>query len=296
MRSDLFDLLSYASRSGISFAVSPAVTSLLTKDTIRRLKEVGTTSISISLDAASHEMHDSIRGHVGTYERTVEAISNAIESGLNVQVNTAIMKRNFQDLPEIFHLIKKLGVRTWELFFLVKVGRGVDVEDITAEENESVCNFLYDTSYYGMTIRCVEAPFIRRVVKQRMEKGNYWNEPVYLKLRSKLVGLEGLPLPSSTSTLGTRGTLDGDGIVFVGYDGTIYPGGLVPVNLGNVKQNDLANLYQHNDLLVNIRERKFNGRCGSCEFKEICGGSRARAYSFGNDPLASDRACILASA
>jgi MoaA/NifB/PqqE/SkfB family radical SAM enzyme len=125
-------------------------------------------------------------------------------------------------LPDILHLIRGLGISTWELFFLVKVGRGESLEDLSPEENESVCNFLYEASHYDMVVRCVEAPFIRRVVKQRKESGGYWNQHAnYQTLHSRLVELEGFPRPESVSTLATKGTLDGDGIIFVGYDGTI---------------------------------------------------------------------------
>lgn len=296
MRKDLFDLLGYASSSGVSFAVSPAVTKLLTKDALAKLKEAGSASISLSLDGSSPEIHDAIRGEAGTFQRTIEAISTAIQLGVKVQVNTAIMKRNFADLPEILHVIRGLGVRTWELFFLVKVGRGESLQDLSPEENESVCNFLYDASHYDLTVRCVEGPFIRRIVKQRKELGRYWNDANYHKLHSRLVELEGLPQSESTSTLGTRGTLDGDGVIFVGYDGTISPGGLIPINLGNVRRDNLVDLYQRNKLLISIRDRLLNGFCGACQFKEICGGSRARAYSFNSDALSSDRACMLAAA
>lgn len=296
MRKDLFDLLRYASRSGVSFAVSPAVTPLLTEDTLEKLEEAGPASLSISLDGSSPEVHDAIRGESGTFERTIEAISNAIQLGIKVQVNTAIMKRNFRDLPDILHLIKVLRVSTWELFFLVKVGRGESLEDLSPEENEGVCNFLFEASHYDITIRCVEAPFIRRVVKQRKEEGYWVRGASYQMLHSKLVELEGFPRPESVSTLATRGTLDGDGIIFVGYDGTISPGGFIPISLGNIRENDIVDLYQHDKILTSIRERRFNGPCGSCEFKEICGGSRARAFSLSGDPLSSDPACILTAA
>jgi radical SAM protein len=294
MRKDLFELLGYALRSGVSFAVSPAATPLLTKNTLARLKEARLASLSVSLDGSSPEVHDAIRGQPGTFERTIEAISNALQIGIKVQVNTAIMKRNFRDLPDILHLIRGLGISTWELFFLVKVGRGESLEDLSPEENEGVCNFLYEASHYDLIVRCVEAPFIRRVVKQRKEAGRYWDQHAnYQTLHSRLVELEGFPRPKSVSTIATKGTLDGDGIIFVGYDGTISPGGLIPINLGNVREDDIVYLYQNNKILTNIRERRFNGRCGVCEFKEICGGSRARAFSLSGDPLSSDPACVL---
>ncbi|MDG6898824.1 MAG: TIGR04053 family radical SAM/SPASM domain-containing protein [Nitrososphaerota archaeon] len=291
-RRDIFELLAYAAKAGVRFGVSPAVTELLTVDALKRLKEAGASAISISLDGASAQTHDSVRQVPGTYERTIQAIKDALSIGLNTQVNTTVMGTNYRELPKLFHLIRTLGVKTWEVFFLVKVGRGTGVSDLTPEESESFSNFLYDSSFYGVTVRTVEAPFIRRVVRQRLRNDQYWQDEKYLELRRELLLAEGSSATGSSS-LGPRGTLDGDGIIFVGYDGTVHPGGLVPVAIGNVKRDDLVKVYRENELLKDIRSRKMNGHCGVCEYKEICGGSRARASSFGNDVLSSDPACVL---
>ena len=168
----------------------------------------------------------------------------------------------------------------------MKTGRGAGVEDLTPQQCEDVCNFLVDASFYGVTIRCVEGPFIRRVMKRRSESEGY------LSLRRELLGA-GMT-PSDHSSLGSRGTLDGDGIIFVGYDGAIRPGGLVPIDIGNVRTDDLVQVYRGNELLGKIRRREMSGPCGICELRDVCGGSRARAYSFWGDPLSSDPACLAA--
>lgn len=292
-RKDLFELMSDASARGISFAASPAVTELLTHDALLRIKRSGASSISISLDGSNEGTHDAIRRNSGTFLRTREVIEDAVQIGLGIQVNTAIMKQNLNELPEIFHLIKSLGVKTWELFFLIKVGRGGGVEDLTPDGCESACNFLYDASCYGVTIRTVEAPFIRRVAKQRITLGEYWNSEEYQSLRTELHRLEGRS--QSHSTLRPAGTLDGDGIIFIAHDGTIHPGGLLPFSLGNVKNGNLIEVYRENLLLQDIRQRNMIGQCGVCEFKDICGGSRARAFACCGNPLSADPACFYAS-
>jgi len=293
LRKDLLELISYANSVGVRSAVSPAATELLSLDALRRLKEAGTTSISLSLDGVTAATHDSIRGEAGTYDRTIRAIRDAQSIGLTVQINTTVMKRNFDEMAQLFRLLKEEGVKTWEVFFLVKVGRGSKIDDLTPEECESVCNFLYDASSYGVVIRCVEAPFIRRVLKERLRSADYWKDEGYLRLRAGL--LESLGQSNGNSTLNTRGTLDGDGIIFVSYDGMIHPGGLVPVCIGDVKKDSLVGVYRGSELLMDVRARKMRGPCGECEFKEICGGSRARAYSFYGDPLSSDPACLHAA-
>lgn len=293
MRKDIFKMLTYASERGVKFALSPAVSEKLNIDTLSRIKESGASAISISLDGATPLSHDSIRRRDGSFKMTVDAISNAIGLGLNVQVNTVVMKRNFEELPDIFALIKGLGVKTWELFFLVQVGRGSGVEDLDPDQYESVCNFLYDASRYGILIRCVEAPFIRRVIRLRMKLIDYWGDDAYIRMHSRLAELCGGP--ESHSSISLSGTLDGDGVVFVAYDGTVNPGGLLPLPLGDVRNDRLVDIYRRDKLLKSIRARQLHGFCGSCEFSSVCGGSRARAYSCFGDPLASDPACIMVS-
>ena len=289
LRQDLFTLMEYAGKAGLKFAVSPAVTDKLTHEMLAKLKDCGTSSISISLDGAVRETHDNIRGVDGTFERTIAVVNDAVNLGLGVQINTTVMKKNIYELPEIFHLIKKLGVKTWEVFFLIKIGRGLEIEGITPEEYEGVCNFLYDASRYGLVLRTVEGPSVRRVAAMRFKYGEYFNGDAYKKLHSELIRLEGNPV--SLSTIATRGTMDGDGIIFVGYDGAIQPSGLLPLCLGNIKTDDLSETYRNNKILKAIRNRELSGQCGACEYKIICGGSRSRAYSGGNGPTASDPLC-----
>lgn len=293
LRADLFELMAYASDRGVRFAVSPAASELLTRDALKRLKEAGAAAISLSLDGASAESHDSIRRERGTFERTLRAMREAVELGLRPQVNTTVMRRNLHEIPAIFHLLKRAGVATWEVFFLVKVGRASGEGDLSPRECETVCNLLYDASKLETTVRTVEAPFVRRVALERARSEGYWTDPTYLSLKAQL--LQHGYSSSSRSTLSPRGTQDGDGIVFVGYDGTICPGGLLPLRLGNVKEDGLVRTYREDGILRKVRAKEFNGPCGACEYRYVCGGSRARAYAHDRDPLSWDPACLRAS-
>ncbi len=234
-----------------------------------------------------------IRSTPGVFERTLKAISDAIDSGLEVQVNTAVMRPNVAELPEVFHIIRSLGVRTWEVFFLVVTGRALKELDLSSQEYEAVCNFLYDASKYGMTIRTVECPFIRRVYAER-EAGKTPSSRLYDDLRSRLVALEGNG--TERSSIRPQGTLDGDGVIFVASNGDIYPSGFIEVKLGNVKTDNIVEVYKKSEILRRIRERRLNGPCGTCQYRFVCGGSRSRAYFYYGDPLGSDPACVLVNA
>ncbi|MCL4399016.1 TIGR04053 family radical SAM/SPASM domain-containing protein [Candidatus Parvarchaeota archaeon] len=292
-RTDIFQQIKRAREKGINCALSPAVSWMLTDTALNDIKKSGCNSISISLDGCSAETHDSIRKVSGTYEKTLSVIKKAVDIGLKVQINTTVMDKNLIELPGIFHIVKSLGVDTWELFFLIKTGRGTGVMDVDSATSEDICNFVYDASFYGVIIRCVEAPFIRRVVALR-ESGNHaQGGEIYNRMRKELLESDGLPV-SAVSTLSKTGTLDGDGTIFIGYDGSIYPGGFLPCKIGDIKRNSLIDVYRNNPLLKSIRNREFAGQCGICQFKHVCGGSRARAYAYNKDPLGTDPACIVA--
>ena len=156
-------------------------------------------------------------------------------------------------------------------------------------EVEDVCNVLYEASRHGFVVRTVEGPMFRRVVAWREEGRAPVVGPLYARLAT---GLETeLGPPSGPSKAQTKGTRDGRGIVFVSATGDVTPAGFLPVVLGNVRETPLVELYREHPLLLDIRAARFAGRCGACEYRELCGGSRARAFAASGDPLGEDPAC-----
>ena len=290
IRDDIYELISHAKDLGLIPALAPTVSNRINEETVRAIKNAGVKYVSISLDGSSPKVHDFIRGESGHFYKTLDAISLFQRSGIQVQINTTVMSVNKEDVGEIFKLIKKIGVDTWEVFFVVPIGRAYVNLDLTPQEYEAVCNFLYDASYYGLTIRTVECPFIRRILLERIKGINRAKDSsLYNYLNSSLEGLK----PTGQTTLKEFGTLDGDGVLFIGYDGTIYPSGLLNVPLGNVRKDSLVKIYKENELLNKFRKRELKGKCGSCEYRFNCGGSRSRAYFYFRDPLAQDPACVL---
>ena len=290
MREDTLELAEYAATLKIPVALAPSVTPRLTPDAARRMRAVGVRAVSISLDGATASTHEHVRGIDGHFERTVSAIRMLREEGFVVQVNTVAMRDNVEELPEVAALIDGLGVNVWEVFLLVRTGRGERMEELTPEENLDLCHFLYDASRYGFIVRTVEAPFFRRVVASRNggdppdDVGRLYR--LLSRSRQKLLGR-----PRRTPRAQTKGTRDGKGIVFVGHDGEVYPAGFLPLSVGNVRRDGLARIYRESTLLRDIRAGRFTGRCGTCGYTDLCGGSRARAFAATGDPLADDPAC-----
>jgi radical SAM protein len=290
LRKDIFELVDYAVAKGIPVAMSPSVTPMLTPDAIQRMVAGGVKAVSLSLDGSRSETHDGIRGIPGHFEQTIPAIRALVAAGLTVQINTTVMSRNIHELAEIAAIVKETGANIWEVFFLVHVGRGESTDSITPTEHEEVCHFLVDASHYGFTIRTVEAPFFRRIVVERREHPDQKpNSGIYLELSAQLRELLGEGVERSSAH--TAATRDGKGIIFVAHDGQVYPAGFLPMHLGSVRDLPLAQIYRENEVLLSIRSMNFGGKCGVCEFADLCGGSRARAYATSGDPLAEDPAC-----
>lgn len=299
-RPDFFALLGEAKRRGCRVALAPAVSPSLAGEALDRIKELGVNAVSISLDGAGPATHEGIRDVPGHFQQTIDKLGELVSRGFMVQVNSTVMRRNAEELGDIAVLLKKLGVHVWEVFFLVHVGRGVDVEELSASQCEDVSHFLFEAARYGFIVRTVEGPFFRRVVAWRAESmevdpvTRFGLGPLYQRLTARLHAELGTPsLHPKAQSAGTR---DGNGILFVAHDGAVWPAGFLPLPLGNVRDQDVVRLYREHPMLRAIRRAEFTGRCGGCEHRALCGGSRSRAYAAFGDALAEDPACAYVPA
>ncbi len=289
LRPDLFELVEYATGVGLPVALSPSVTPTLSPAMIDRIAGSGVRAVSISLDGASAGTHDDVRGIPGHFRATLSAVERLVAAGLTVQINTTVMSANVYQLADIAALIGRLGANIWEVFFLVHVGRGTATQALSPDEHEDVCHFLYDAAQYGFIVRTVEAPFFRRVVQGRRAGVALPAGALYDSLSGRLSDVLGRPTHRPSAH--TAATRDGKGILFIAHDGDVYPAGFLPLPLGNVRTEPIARIYRENGLLRRIRSASFHGRCGRCEFADLCGGSRARAFAATGDPLGEDPAC-----
>ena len=286
-RPDIFDLVQYAHDRGVRISLTPSATPLLTQDAILRLKQCGLARLAISLDGPSAEVHDKFRRVPGSYEWTLNAVRWAREIGLPVQINTTITRHNLQYIDSMIRLLEGLDIVLWSVFFLVPTGRGSTVDLISAEEFEQVFEKLYRTSQrVKFDIKSTEAQHYRRFLLQRRteekRKGN--SLPSSLALSTDTPdGIGRAP----------RGINDGKGFVFISHLGEVFPSGFLPISADNIRKQSLADLYRHSPLFVGLRDSaNLKGKCGVCEFREICGGSRARSYALTGDIYAEEPCCI----
>ena len=295
-REDLSELITYARARGLRLGIAPSVTERLTREVLENLYEIGVRSISISLDGADAASHDSLRGVEGHFDQTIAALEMMRDIGYRVQVNTTVMRRNARELADVLALLRSAGVKIWEVFFLVGVGRGRDVLEVTPEDAEDICHFLVDATSFDMTVRTVEGPFFRRVQSERaMDPGADHLDAedageLYRELRARLD--RETPSTAGTKRSATIATGDGRGVIFVGFDGEVHASGFLPLSLGNVRSEPLGTIYTQHPLLTSIRSGALEGECGRCEYRRLCGGSRARSYAATGRVLGDDPACL----
>jgi radical SAM protein len=296
-RKDVFELIRYAAGKGVMVALTPSATPLLTREAIFQLKEAGLVRLGISLDGSSPEIHDAFRGLPGAWARTIQAIEWANEAGLPIQVHTTISRHNAHDLDNLCTLFEKLAIVMWNVFFLVPVGRGQLADLLSGEEFEQVFGKIYELSHkVNFQIKTTEAMHYRRYLLQhnleerRMAHGHPGSAG---GSKTYEAGAPTSDARTRTASWATRRVNDGKGFLFVSHVGNVYPSGFLPIHAGNVKQTPLQEIYRNAPIFKSLRDTsKLEGKCGACEYKEICGGSRARAYAVTGDPLAQEPCCI----
>ncbi|WP_435183714.1 TIGR04053 family radical SAM/SPASM domain-containing protein [Halobellus sp. EA9] len=272
-RSDLLELIEYGTDRGLRMTLTPSGTNSLTPDVVADLADAGIERLALSIDGASAEAHDDFRGESGSFAQTVAAARAAREAGVPLQINTTVCAATVDELEGIRDLVADLGAVLWSVFFLVPVGRGRVLDPVSPERAEETMAWLSAVSESApFGVKTTEAPHYRRVAIQRKRDA------------SDAPGDDGI---------GRRlGITAGDGFAFVSHTGDIYPSGFLPRSAGNVRSDSLVERYRESDLFRSLRDPDaLRGKCGACEFRHICGGSRSRAFAHTGDPLGSDPLC-----
>lgn len=294
-RPDLYELIRYCDQKGVKVAVTPSATPLLTREAIFKMKEAGVVRLGISLDGSSAEIHDKFRGLPGAYARTIQAVEWAGEAGLPIQVHTTISRHNADDLDNLCALFERLAIVMWNVFFLVPVGRGQLGDLLSGEEFEQVFGKIYELSQrVSFQIKTTEAMHYRRYLLQHnLQERKMGHGHHAAAVAEYEPGAPQADAQTRTHGWATRRVNDGKGFMFISHVGNVYPSGFLPIHAGNVREQGLAEIYRNAPIFKALRDTgRLVGKCGACEYKEICGGSRARAYALTGDPLAQEPCCI----
>jgi radical SAM protein len=278
MRRDVFELARHADAQGLRVSLTPTATALPTRARLREARHAGIRRLAFSVDAADPVTHDRFRGFGGSFARTLAALAAARAEGLPVQANTTVCAANAGQLIQLVPLLEEWQVVQWSVFFLVPVGRGARLRMLSAESHEAALGWLCDLSEcVPFDIKATAAPQYRRIVHQRRRRA----------MGAGFRFADGLDRPGAG-----KGVNDGRGFMFISHTGELMPSGFLPLSAGNVRTEDPVALYREAPLFRALRDPDaLVGKCGACEFRTICGGSRARARAVTGNHLESDPSC-----
>ena len=327
-RSDIFQLARYATDRRLRVALATNGT-LVTKEVARMIVDSGVKRVSISLDGADAETHDAFRGIPGAFEAAFYGLRNLKAMGMSVQINMTIARHNAQQLPQVLELAKSLGADALHTFLLVPVGCGVDIaaeQMVPPEEYEKILNWFYDRSLEGgIELKATCAPHYFRVVRQR-RVAEHRSAEAAARARaaqsiedSCAIGPTDMMMPGATGILlkpesghpgerpgnghpgghpsdmsaMTKGCLAGTGVCFISHEGEVYPCGYLPVIAGDLRRQRFVEIWDSAEVFQQLRDvDKLKGKCGCCEFRNVCMGCRARAYAATGDYLDEEPFCI----
>ena len=265
-RPDLDNVIRESVKRGLITAIAPSVTPRLTPEVIERWRDLGVHSVSLSLDGADAMTHDAFRGVRGTFDRTVEMAGYIVKAGLKLQINSSISQQTVNQLTAMASLVKFLHVTSWELFFVIPTGRARVMDALSGEDIERVLKWLVEFAPdQSFRITTVGAPQWARVLHQHAPE-----RPVRMVAR------------------------EARGFAFIDHRGDVFPSGYLPVSAGSVRLQLFSDIYRRSALFQDLRDPSlFQGECGLCEYRDACGGSRARAYAMTGSAMASDPGCPL---
>lgn len=281
MRRDLFEIARHADERGLRVSLTPTATALPTPERMERAREAGIRRVAFSLDAADPEVHDRFRGFRGSYERTLKGIAAAAGAGLALQINTTVCELNEAEIERLPPLLERLGIVQWSVFFLVPVARGRRLRMLSPERQERMLHRLHELSQQvPFDLKVTASPHYRRVVAERTGEHD-----AAVRAGAGYRFADGLGRPA-------KGVNDGRGFMFISHVGEVMPSGFLPLSAGNVRERSAVEIYRDSPLFRSLRDPgALKGKCGACEYRDVCGGSRARAWAVTGDPLASEPSC-----
>lgn len=282
-RRDVFDLARRA--KGKNMRVALATNGTLIDETMaQRIHDAGIERVAISLDGAEPVTHDTFRGHQGAFNAAIRGIEVLNELGVATQVNTTVSRHNEHQLPEILKLAENLGVKAFHVFLLVPVGCGLTIQDeqaVQGEDAERILNWFYDrTLDSNLELKATCAPQYYRIMRQRRAEARRAGETV-------------VELPTHGMHAVTKGCLAGSAVCFISHRGEVYPCGYLPVPAGDLREERFHDVWENSAVFGQLRETEnLEGKCGICEFKNICMGCRARAFGLTGNYLAEEPFCV----
>ena len=279
LRPDIFDIAAYGTSKGFRMCMATNGT-LVTEERCERMKAVDIKMVSLSLDGPTAEVHDDFRQCAGAFEGVVRAAGLLREHGVKFLINSSFTRRNQAHIAATFRLAKALGATAWYMFMIVPTGRGEEImgELISKEDYEEILewHFHQERQESEILMRPTCAPHYYRIVPQMAKR-----EGVKFERRSL-----------TFSTGGGKGCIAAQSICLIDCFGEVKPCSYFPLSAGNVTKTPFREIWFESPLFRELRDFKsYRGKCGACEFINVCGGCRARAYAVTGDYLEEEPFC-----
>ncbi len=304
LRPDILTLIEHARARGIYVAIATNATTLTRLETVKRFKEAGLSFVQISLDGIDPQTHDSFRGVQGAYERTIAGIKNCVNEGLFVEIAMTVTHYNLSEVPGVINLSQELGAKWFMAYNFVPIGRGKGIidADLTPQEREDLLQYLWRRIISKSDPKTIEvlstAPQLGRVP---LQVGNNDLDQVFETFEGQVfpTHFANARLPAKVEGLSEFIGGCGAGRFYVAIEpnGDIYPCVFFPhtpqVYIGNILRDDFHSLWTESQTLRELRDKDLlQDHCGSCEYRYVCGGCRARALQYYGNYLAPDPGCI----
>jgi len=279
LRDDVFEIADYGTKKGFRMCLATNGT-LVNDELCKKIKDSNIRIVSLSLDGSSEQVHDNFRNQAGAFKGTINAAKLFKKHGIEFIINSSFTKRNQEEIPKVYKLAKEIGASAWYLFMIVPTGRGEDIisELISPEDYENILNWHYEMekNEKDILVRPTCAPHYYRIVLQRSKEEGIKFERRSLKF----------------STGGSKGCIAGQLIALIDVDENVLPCSYFPMPAGNLKSKSFKEIWENSELFLKLRDFKgYKGKCGACEFLNVCGGCRARAFSIYNDYLQQEPYC-----
>jgi radical SAM protein with 4Fe4S-binding SPASM domain len=290
MRKDFFEVASHAVDAGLYVSLATNGT-LLNQEDVRKLKEIGVNYVEVSLDGSDSKTHDQFRGKTGAFSQSLQGLKNCVKENLCTCLAVTATKNNLKEIPSLLELAENIGVKRFTLFNFVPTGRGRDIieVDLCPQERENVLNFLRKKLMENTKIVILTtAPQFARVALQSQSLTQDEMMMPFAHMEATNISQRAKALADFIGGCGA-----GRFYCAISPEGNVQPCVFLPLVVGNVKKEQLEDIWFNSKVFKDLRDRgNLKGRCSKCEYKFVCGGCRARAYSYYEDYLMSDPGCI----
>ena len=279
LRDDVFDIATYGTDKGLRMCLATNGL-LVNQDVCDKIKASGIKMVSLSLDGSTAEVHDNFRNQAGAFDGMMNAARLFKKNDIPFLINSSFTKRNRDEVPKVYELAKKLGATAWYMFMIVPTGRGEDImeELVSQEMYDELLDWHYEMEKNEdeLLVRPTCAPNYYRVLLQKKKEQGDEFERRSLKF----------------STGGAKGCLAGQVICLIDVDGNVLPCSYFPKAAGNVREQSFKDIWENSKLFQDMRNfAAYKGRCGKCEYINVCGGCRARAYAMSGDYMDEEPFC-----